>query len=226
MASMYWACAEVLGVASALGASLLPDAGSVRESIGRALGRFTEAAQAAGIPPEDVREAQYALVALLDERLVRFQWQGQAEWRAKPLQFLYFRENTAGDNFFARLAALETQPHRVHVLQVYVMCLALGFQGRYAFAANQGTLAVYERAAMLVANATGEDVVSPHGEPREARSVLARETPIVRLALAFFGAGLFVFVVLKVVLGIQLGHAIGQIGATRGTASVTLSGNR
>ena len=121
MAPMYWACAELLGTVSEIASarSSLPMAGELRANIEQQLSTMMERARSAGILTDDIIEAQYALVALIDEQLARAQgWPGQAEWRTKPLQLIRFNENTAGENFFRRLAMLEGQPHRVHVLQV------------------------------------------------------------------------------------------------------------
>ncbi len=207
MAPMYWACAELLGTVSEIASarSSLPMAGELRANIEQQLSTMMERARSAGILTDDIIEAQYALVALIDEQLARAQgWPGQAEWRTKPLQLIRFNENTAGENFFRRLAMLEGQPHRVHVMQVYVLCLAVGFQGRYAVMGGEGLAAIYDRVASHVAQASGPDIPSPHGEPRDTRSIFKREAPIVRLGAGIFGGALLVFIILKVVLALQV----------------------
>jgi type VI secretion system protein ImpK len=210
MVPMYWACADVLGLVPELAAARgsLPSAGELRATLDQQLSAMMKRATDAGIVPDDVIEAQYALVALIDEFLARIQgWPGQAEWRTKPLQLLRFNENTAGENFFRRLISLEGQPHRIHVLQVYWLCLAVGFQGRYAVAGSEGLAAIYERVGARVAHACGPDTLSPHGEPRDRQRAFELEMPIVRVGIGFFGFALLVFVVLRIVLSIQLRDA-------------------
>jgi type VI secretion system protein ImpK len=207
MAPMYWACADLLGLVPELAAARggLPMPSELRATLEQQLSTVMTRARDAGIVPEDVIEAQYALVALVDEFLARVHgWPGQVEWRTKPLQLVRFNENTAGENFFRRMTALEGQPHRVHVLQIYFLCMAVGFQGRYAVAGGEGLAAIYERVGARVAQACGGDVISPHGDPRDDRGVLRLEMPIVRVGLGFFGFALLVFVVLRVVLGMQV----------------------
>jgi type VI secretion system protein ImpK len=210
MVPMYWACADLLGLVPELAAARgsLPSAGELRATLEQQLSAMMKRATDAGIVPDDVIEAQYALVALIDEFLARMQgWPGLAEWRTKPLQLLRFNENTAGENFFRRLVTLEGQPHRIHVLQVYWLCLAVGFQGRYAVAGSEGLAAIYERVGARVAHACGPDALSPHGEPRDRQRAFELEMPIVRVGIGFFGFALLVFVVLRIVLSIQLRDA-------------------
>jgi type VI secretion system protein ImpK len=210
MAPMYWACADLLAMVSELMAApgALPMPAALRSTVEQQLSTMMDRARSAGIVPEDIVDAQYAIVALIDEVLARVHgWPGQAEWRTKPLQLTRFNENTAGENFFRRLAALEGQPHRVHVLQIYFLCMAVGFQGRYAVAGGEGLAPIYDRIGARVAQASGPDAISPHGEPKEGRGILRFEAPLVRLGLGFFAAALLVFIVLRVVLGLQVREA-------------------
>jgi type VI secretion system protein ImpK len=206
MAPMYWACTDLLGMIAELVSTSreLPAPDSLRSAVEQQLATMTERARSAGVLPEDIVEAQYALVALIDEQLARVQgWPGQAEWRTRPLQLIRFNENTAGENFYGRLSRLEGQPHRAHVLQIYFLCMAVGFQGRYAVARGEGLAPIYERVGARVAQASGPDAISPRGEPKEGRGILQIEAPLVRLGLGFFAAAILVFIVLRVVLGVQ-----------------------
>ena len=201
MAPMYWACSDVLTFASALASGAVPyrSATEMRAACQRVLHTMAERARAAGAPPEDVWEAQYALVALLDEILAVVPWDGKGEWFARPLQVLYFNENTAGEGFFHRAAALTQQPHRAHVLQVYFLSLAFGFQGRYAAVRGEGLAAVYDAlGAALQPHVLPSEILAPHAVPPDVgRPPLRADAPIVRIALAVLGAALLLFAVLK-----------------------------
>jgi type VI secretion system protein ImpK len=210
MASMYWACTDLLGMVPELVAAhgSLPMPSELRSTVEQQLSTMMDRARSAGILPEDIVEAQYAIVALIDELLARVHgWPGQGEWRTRPLQLIRFNENTAGENFFRRLSVLEGQPHRVHVLQIYFLCMAVGFQGRYAVTGGEGLAPIYDRVGARVAQASGADIISPRGEPREGRGILQFEAPLVRLGLGLFGMALLVFIVLRVVLGMQVREA-------------------
>jgi type VI secretion system protein ImpK len=208
---MYWACADLLTLASqlALGATP-PSATELRNHLSRLFADMHARALAASVAPEDAIDAAYALMALFDEILVQARWPGRMEWQTAPLQFVHFHENIAGENFFRRVDVMMQQPHRAHVLLIYFLCLGMGFQGRYAVAGGAGLAQVYEQMGAAVGHALPPaEVLSPHGEPADAvKSLLRREAPIVRLALACFLAALVVFGVLRVVLSAQVGSAV------------------
>jgi type VI secretion system protein ImpK len=207
---MYWACSDLLTLASQLGSGAsLPSASEMRNRIGQLFGAMHTRARAAGIAPEDAGDAAYAIMALLDEILVQASWLGRTEWQVQPLQFIHFQENTAGENFFRRAEVLLRQPHRAHVLLVYFLCLGLGFQGRYAMGGGAGLAPVYETIGHAVAfHMPPADVASPRGEPPDlARNLLQQEAPIVRIALGMFLAALLVFGGLRLWLSSQVSSA-------------------
>jgi len=210
MAPMYWAATDLLDMIPSLVAArgALPTASDLRRTVEQQLSTMMDRARSAGIVPEDVADAQYAIIALVDELLASVQgWPGQAEWRTRPLQLIRFNENTAGENFFRRLSMLEGQPHRVHVMQIYFLCMAVGFRGRYAVTGGDGLAPIYDRVGARIAQASGPDSISPHGEPREARSIFKFEAPLVRLGAGFFAIALLVFIVLRLVLSMQVRDA-------------------
>lgn len=203
MAPLFWASSELLGLIPELTRGMLPPPQQLRHSLEGRLATMMERARSAGVVPEDIVDAQYALVAFIDEQLARANaWPGQSEWRMMPLQLVRFNENTAGETFFRRLALLESQPHRVHVMQIYFLCMALGFQGRFGVAGGQGFSALYDRVGARVAEAAGPDVLSPHGEPQE-RGFLRLEAPLVRLGLAILAVAIVLFLLLKIVVSVQ-----------------------
>jgi type VI secretion system protein ImpK len=55
------------------------------------------------------------------------------EWQKEPLQRLYYSTTAAGELFYEKLNALGLQQHNVR--EVFYLCLAMGFKGRYC---NEG----------------------------------------------------------------------------------------
>jgi type VI secretion system protein ImpK len=155
-----------------------------------------------GLQKVDLEDARYAIVAFIDEQLFKAPWAGRQEWMLEPLQLVYFNENTAGEGFFTRLDALERDPTRVHVLEVYYLCLTLGFVGRYAVRGGEGLGAVIDRLAAILGRATPQgDVLSPRGAPLDQGKTRARrEAPVLLLAGGLVGLALLVAIVLKVAL--------------------------
>ena len=83
----------------------------------------------ATITPDDFDLARFAVVAWVDETLLSSQWQDKDRWQKESLQRLYYQTADAGELFFDRLNAIG--PHQRDVREVYYLCLAMGFKGRF-----------------------------------------------------------------------------------------------
>lgn len=213
---MYWACGEVLSLGAQLAeAPGLPSPDILKRRIGTLLEDMERRGTEKGIPKRDLDDAKYAIVAFIDEQLFRAPWQGQQEWMLEPLQLLYFNENTAGEGFFERLEALERDPSRVHVLQIYFLCLALGFQGKYAVRAGEGLGAVMDRIVGVLARATPQgEVLSPHAVPADTgRTRARREAPLLLLAGGLVALAIIVALALKIALVSTTSDAVARIQA-------------
>jgi type VI secretion system protein ImpK len=79
--------------------------------------------------PTDFDLAQFAVFAWIDEMLLDSPWQAKNRWQGEQLQRLYYQTVDAGELFFDKLNALE--PGQMEVREVYYLCLALGFSGRF-----------------------------------------------------------------------------------------------
>jgi type VI secretion system protein ImpK len=87
-----------------------------------------------GIPPgtvseEDYDSARFAICAWVDEAIMNSPWNDNLRWQKEPLQRLYFQTTNAGELFFDRLNAIGAHQHDTR--EVYYLCLAMGFKGRY-----------------------------------------------------------------------------------------------
>ncbi len=84
--------------------------------------------------PRQVQDVKFALVAFVDETILspKSNFALRGEWEQYPLQLEYFKEHLAGVKFFERLdnllANIETE---VDAVEVYYLCLLLGFKGKY-----------------------------------------------------------------------------------------------
>lgn len=129
---IYWACSDVLVLAVQLpSASSLPPASELQQRLIAALDGIVAKGRSAGIVDRELAEARYALTAFVDEQILKSNWPGRAEWMNQPLQMQLYREYTAGENFFKRMTALMQQGTHSAALEVYYLCLALGFRGAY-----------------------------------------------------------------------------------------------
>jgi len=162
---MYRLCSEVLVPALAFPAGMpASDPREVRQWFGARLERLLTEGRRLGVSDSDLAEARYALAAFIDERVLGSSWPGREDWMRQPLQLSWYGENAAGENFFKRLRALLAAPERLPAVQVYGLCLALGFRGVYEAQRDGKALAKFRRAAFrrLEPSLPGSDVSSPH----------------------------------------------------------------
>jgi type VI secretion system protein ImpK len=129
---IYWACADVLTLAVQLpSATALPPASELGPRLISALDGIVAKGRVAGISDVDLAEARYALTAFMDEQILKSNWPGRTEWMNQPLQMQLYREYTAGENFFKRMTALMQKSEPSTALEIYYLCLVLGFRGAY-----------------------------------------------------------------------------------------------
>jgi type VI secretion system protein ImpK len=132
---------------------------------------------------ENVRLAQYAIAAFLDEIILSSDWSRREEWSARPLQLEYFNDDMAGENFYAKLDALRgtKESEELDVLQVYATCLALGFKGKLSDprSREKPRLLVVEIVRELkAARKQAGDELSVHWLPEEVQALAVRRTPV------------------------------------------------
>ena len=79
------------------------------------------------------RRAQYAMTALADEIFINLQWVGRDAWREHLLEAKLFGSHRAGEELFERIDALLREHDTLYgeLARIYLMVLALGFQGKF-----------------------------------------------------------------------------------------------
>ena len=83
-----------------------------------------------GVSMDTFNDALFPVLAWIDERVsLTHQWEGSDAWQDFLLQRMYFRTTLAGVEFFERLEDLDERD--VQVREVFLMCLCLGFMGKY-----------------------------------------------------------------------------------------------
>jgi len=93
---------------------------------------FEQKARTLRADPDDVADARFALAACVDEAVLRSSWPGKERWADYPLQLQFFDTYLAGEGFFERLDDLRAKENTsTEVLEVYLLCLVLGFKGKY-----------------------------------------------------------------------------------------------
>lgn len=174
-----------------------PDPQGLRDALGRAIGVFDSQAKERGVQHEHVIAARYALCTFLDETAANTPW-GEKAWAQRSLLVEFHKEAWGGEKFFQLLGKLAEQPakHR-HLLELFYIILALGFEGRYRVLQNgRAQLAtVRERLAQMLAKERGEVVreLSPRWQ-----STAGSGRPL-RDAIPFWASAAITLLVLAVV---------------------------
>jgi type VI secretion system protein ImpK len=79
---------------------------------------------------EEWRHAEYALVCWVDEMLIRLTWPGREWWIGHPLERVLFSTADGAVFFFSRAKEAASTRDR-NALEVYYICVILGFRGLY-----------------------------------------------------------------------------------------------
>lgn len=202
--TMYWVCSDVLSLILQLRSSRdLPAPDILQRRVLNLFETMMQNGREARIPEQDMIDAKYALAAFADEVIYHSTWPGKTQWLSNPLQLQFFQLNTAGDGFFTNLDNLHGQRGRAHVAQIYFLCLALGFQGKYRLRQQEGLSAVVEGVGNYVAlSEGGGEVLAPNAERKDGGvGAVRRELPFLAIALGFFVLAVVIVIVLRLLIG-------------------------
>jgi len=142
---------------AALQQQAVPNAEGFRASIRAALKSAMEQAKALGYTSEINQLAFFASVALLDESVLKLQSPAFADWAQRPMQEEMFGHNRAGEVFFEHLRGLlarQDSQETADCLEVYCLCMLLGFKGQYAL--SSGGTGYFQSGGASSARPSGE----------------------------------------------------------------------
>lgn len=190
------------------GRQQVEDAQFFRTHMRNALSTAESEATSKGYPPEDVRLATFAAVAFLDESVLNSSNPAFAEWPRLPLQEEMFGHHIAGEVFFQNIEKMlaRADSHNVaDVLEVYLLCLLLGYQGRYSLAGLELLRPIIDSVGEKIRRIRGvpSDFSPGWAPPREAVKVTAKDAWVGRLlmiALASVVLAAILFVGFKLIL--------------------------
>jgi type VI secretion system protein ImpK len=113
----------------------VPNSESFRAQMKQALRVAEQEARSRGVSADDAKQAIFAVVAFLDESVLSSNNPAFANWPRLPLQAELYGHQLAGELFFQELQKNLSRNDSVEaadLLEVYYLCLLLGFKGRYA----------------------------------------------------------------------------------------------
>jgi len=177
------------------------DAEVLRRRVKDLFDRSEREALRTGYNAEDLRLVKFALVAFIDETLLSSNWSQKAYWVAKPMQLELYDRYDAGEVFFVRLDELRSASSRAEVLEVYYLCMTLGFKGQYQLHDQERLHILIDEVYAILSRTAGmgSGMLAPHGKPRDQ---IATE---VRNALPVWVVALFAVVIALIVyIGMSL----------------------
>lgn len=104
----------------------------LRNKLIETLKEFDSACTKGRVSDLDGKIANYALCAVVDECVQMTPWGGTANWAQQSLLIHFHRENWGGEKFFDLLNRIAGTPAKYPaLLELFYVCLALGFMGRF-----------------------------------------------------------------------------------------------
>ncbi len=185
-----------------------------RAQIREALRAADQEARTRGYTGEQSRLAVFAIVAFLDESILNLQQPVFAAWPRKPLQEELFGVHVAGEHFFQnvqKLLAMRDGHDVADVLEVYELCILLGYRGRYGLAGQAELRSIIEAIKEKMRRIRGASELSPHWMPPPgAPRAVGADPWAKRLMWGAIGA-LVLVVVLFGAYSISLGSGASEI---------------
>lgn len=183
-------------------------ADSFRAQMKRALQTAEQDALSRGYNQEDVRRVIFAVVAFLDESVLGSRNPVFSDWPRLPLQAELYGHQLAGEIVFQELQKILARSDSLEVadvLEVFYLCLLLGFQGRHAAGGRgelQSIMTAIREKIRRVRGAGG--ALSPAGGIPNDVVRITKSDPLIRklaiVAVAAVAATFVLFLIFKVVL--------------------------
>lgn len=158
------------------GRETVADAEAFRANIRAALAEGDAESRRQGYSDTEIQLARFGIVAFLDETVLNSGLDVFSSWARKPLQEELFGVHVAGEIFFQNLDRLLRQPdseHLAELLEVYYLCLLLGFGGRYSRSSGAELRVYRDQLAARIARIRGEVVKPAEVPPARAMAPLA-----------------------------------------------------
>ena len=191
------------------------DAASFRAQIWAGVKTANDQARNRGYSQEDIELATFAVIAFVDESILNLRHPIFADWPRQPLQEERYGHHIAGEIFFQNLQKLLLRPDSTQLadlLEVYYLCLLLGFAGRYSLGGRGELRAIMQQTAdKLQRIRQTSPVLSPDAQPPADQVRQASGDRLARI-LMFVAIGCAVLVIaLFVVFHVTLGRGVDDL---------------
>ena len=137
-----------------LKSGIVAPSNELRPKIASLLTDFENRAERYRFSSKVTQVAKFALAAFVDETVLSSNFNLKNEWEKNPLQLEYFGEQLAGNKFFEKLSAMLKQIDvTADAVEIYYVCMLLGFKGRYAIYEKEKLLQIMQETANALVKA-------------------------------------------------------------------------
>ncbi len=199
------------------------DAATFRAQIWAGVKAAGDMARNRGYSQEDIELAIFAVIAFVDESILNLRHPIFADWPRQPLQAERYGHHVAGEIFFQNLQKLLLRPDSAQLadlLEVYYLCLLMGYAGRYTLGGRGELHAILQQTGdKLQRIRQTSAVLSPDAQPpadqvrRVSGDPVARALLFVAIACAVLVIGLFI------AFHIMLGRGVDTLEKTAAVSS-------
>jgi type VI secretion system protein ImpK len=148
-----------------LKAGIVAPSNDLRPKVAAMLEDFEKRAERYRFNHKIIQVSKFALAAFVDETVLMNNFPMRDQWEKYALQLEYFGEQLAGNKFFEKLDSMLNQIEVTKdAVEVYYVCMLLGFKGRYAVYEQEKLLETMQRTANALVK-SGKIVsaeLSPH----------------------------------------------------------------
>ncbi|CAN5300723.1 hypothetical protein BH20ACI1_BH20ACI1_08560 [soil metagenome] len=131
-----------------LKAGIVAPSNELRPQIAAMLMDFEKRAERYRFNHKIIQVSKFALASFVDETVLTNNFPLRDEWEKYPLQLEYFGEQLAGNKFFDKLNAMIKQIEQTaDAVEIYYVCMLLGFKGRYGVYEQEKLLAIMQSTA-------------------------------------------------------------------------------
>ena len=177
------------------------DASILRKRVMELLDDIERKSLSSGIEHNKVQSAKFALAAFIDETIIGSEWTNKTEWLSEPLQLKLFNCFNAGEEFFKKLSQLrERIRENIDVLEVYFLCLSLGYKGKYMMEAPEQVRTIIDDLHQELNQFMGKspEIISPNGYPHDQIVQVVKErVPAWVILVVAFSIALFFYIIMS-----------------------------
>ena len=155
----------VLEIIMQVKANRVVPSNDLRRQIDGLLKQLETRGEQVGYKERQIQAAKFSLAAFVDEMVLTAQFPLREQWEKHPLQLEYFGEHLAGVTFFNRLDdLLKDSANEADVVELFYLCLLLGYKGKYKIYYEPELKAVIEGVAdhLRRVNRLRGGALSPH----------------------------------------------------------------